>query len=124
MDSPLSARALIYSSWAGRDGVPSPPFSPCFFSLFLQFLEMFASASTAQASLALLALHALGSSAHYLPPQIKPRDDSSYRMKTYGTGYKSASSSNGMSDLIIEGDDTIYSVDIILGGYGAQYPRV
>ena len=85
---------------------------------------MFTSVSTAQTSLALLALHALGTSAHYLPPQIKPRDDSSYRMKTYGTGYKSATTSNGISGLTIEGDDTIYSVDILLGGYGAQYPRV
>lgn len=85
--------------------------------LVLQILEIVMFAFLVQVSTALLALQALGASAHYLPPHIKPRDVNPYLMKAHGTGYKFLASSSGMSSLTIEGDDVVYTVDIVLGGH-------
>lgn len=86
--------------------------------LFLHFLEMFTSVSSPQASLFFFALHALGTSAYYLPPQVKSRDLDPYRMKAYGTGYQSLIDAG--SGLTIKGDEVIYSVDVVLGGHGTR----
>ena len=69
-------------------------------------------------------LHTVAAHVYAIPgPSQAKRDDNRYRLKSYGTGYKTAlaSAANWTSGLTIEGDDVLYSVDVVLGGHRTHH---